>query len=140
MPDGETMQALVAGLIAGSAGGLATTAIMLVALSRDRRSIALVSGLRVSLPLLGIVIVNGMMLAWTAVGLVLGALFLRAESTRPGGWPGGDNLMFTLLVTGTIAVAYAAATYVRGRTSWPVSATAATAALTLGWLLPALAA
>lgn len=139
MPDSDTMQALVAGLIAGTAGGMATTAIMLVAISRDARWIALVPNLRVSLPLLGVVIVNGMMLAWTAIGLVLGALYLRAESTRPDGGLGSPNLVFTLLVAGAVAVAYLAATYVRGRATWPTAATAATAVVTLGWLLPALA-
>lgn len=139
MPDGDTMQALVAGLIAGAAGGLTTTAIMLVAISRDARWIALASNVRISLPLLGVVIVNGLMLGWTAVGLVLGALFLRAESTRPAGGLGSANLAFTLLVTAAVAVAYLAATYVRGRATWPLAATAATAAVTLGWLLPALA-
>ena len=139
MPDAETMRALFSGLVAGAIVAFATTAIALVAIARDPRWIALASTVRVPLPLAGVVVVNGMMLGWTLVGLVLGAFYLAAEGSVPAGGLGTTNLLFTSLVAGAVALVLAAGTYIRGRLTWPMWSTALIAALSLGWLLPNLA-
>ncbi|HJM89907.1 MAG TPA: hypothetical protein QF624_09860 [Dehalococcoidia bacterium] len=137
MPDGETMQALVAGLIAGAACSFATTTILLIALSRDPRWLGRAPNLHVPLPLLGVVIVNGMMLGWTALGLVLGALYL---GTADGDADGGSDLLFGVVVSGAIVVVLGAGSYIRGRVTWPMLATALSAMLSFAVVLPLLAA
>ncbi len=139
MPDEQTLRALLAGLLSGAVVAFATTAIALVAIARDARWIAIASSVRVPLPLAGVVVVNGMLLAWTAAGLVLGALYLGAESSRPAGGLGSTNVLFSSLVAGAVLLALAAAAYVRGRLTWPMWSTALVAAASLGWLLPNLA-
>lgn len=133
------MRALVAGLIAGAAAALATTAIVLIALTRDPRWLGRAPNLRVPLPLLGVAFVNGLMLAWTALGLVLGALYLRAESSWPGGGVASANQFFTLLVCGAVLALLLAAAFVRGRLTPPMWWTALVAMAAFGWLLPGLA-
>ncbi len=144
MPDAETARALLSGLIAGTAAAFATTAIALVALVHDERwrgvaPSGLPGGGRVPLPLLGVVFVNGLMLAWTALGLVLGAAYLRAEATHPAGGLGSPNRLFTLLVVGAVVLLLFATGYVRGRLTRPMWSTALVAVLAFGWLLPGLA-
>ena len=139
MPDEQTMRALFSGLVAGMIVAFATTAIILIAISRDPRWIARAANLRVPLPLAGIVVVNGMMLGWTLVGLVLGALYLLAEEHRPAGGLASTNVLFSALVAGVVLLALGIAFYVRGRLTWPVWSTALVAAASLGWLLPNLA-
>lgn len=139
MPDPTTMQALVAGLIAGAAVAFASTAIVLVALARSTWWTRLPARQRVPLPLLGVVFVNGLMLAWTLLGLVLGAGYLRAATVAPGAGLGSPNMRFTVLVAGTILVALALAAFVRRRVTWPVWWTAGVAVAAFGWLLPLLA-
>jgi hypothetical protein len=138
MPDVRVMQALLAGLIAGVAVALATTAIALVALARSPGWVQRSQNLKVPLPLVGIAFVNGLLLWWTALGLVLGALLLRFDSDRPGGGLGSPNLWFTLVVLGLILASLGLAWFVRGRVAWPVAASAAVAAAAYGWLLPVL--
>ena len=139
MPDGETMRALFSGLVAGAIVAFTTTAIALIAIARDPRWILLASTVRVPLPLAGVVVVNGMMLGCTMVGLVLGAFYLAAEGSVPAGGVGTTNLLFTSLVSGAVALVLAAGIYIRGRLTWPMWSTALVAALSLGWLLPNLA-
>lgn len=139
MPDEETLRALFSGMVSGAIVAFATTAIALIAMARNPRWIAMASTVRVPLPLAGVVVVNGMMLAWTLVGLVLGALYLAAESSRPAGGLASTNVLFTSLVAGAIVLALAAGTYIRGRLTWPMWSTALVAAASLGWLLPNLA-
>ena len=144
MPDAESARALLSGLIAGMAAAFATTAIALVALAHDERWRRIVpSSLagrgRVPLPLLGVVFVNGLMLAWTALGLVLGAAYLRAEATHPAGGLGSPNRLFTLVVAGAVVLLLFGAGYVRGRLTRPMWSTAVVAVLAFGWLLPGLA-
>jgi hypothetical protein len=136
VPEARVLEALLAGLIAGAAVAFGTTAIALVAIAGDERWVRRPPNLRVSLPLLGVVFVNAMMLAWTALGLVLGAALLRVEDGRPAGGLGSPNAAFTLAVGGSVLVALALGTFVRGKVTWPMAATAALAAGAYGWLLP----
>ncbi len=137
MPSAEAMRALVAGLIAGSATAFACTTIVLVMLWRDptwfRR--APQPG-RVSLPLVGVVAMNGFLLGWTALGLLLGGALRFIEVSRPAEGLGSPNVAFTLAVVGAAALLLLVLTFVRGRYSWPLTAMAAAAALSFGWLLP----
>jgi len=139
MPDADTARALLAGLIAGAAASFATTAIALTALVRDQRWQRLTQNLRVPLPLVGVVFVNGLMLAWTALGLLLGAAYLRTESAHPAGGLGSQNRLFTLLLAGAVALLLLGAGYVRGRLTAPMWGTALVALAAFGWLLPGLA-
>lgn len=139
MPDPETARALLAGLIAGAATAFATTAIALIAIARDERWHARTASVRVPLPLLGVVFVNGLMLGWTLLGLVLGAAYLRAEDAYPAGGVGSTNRLFTLLIAGAVAVLLLGVAFIRGRLTRPMWATAIVALLAFGWLLPGLA-
>ena len=126
----EAGRALLAGFIAGAAAAFATTAIALLSMSRSPQWQVRATGVeRVSLPLLGVALVNGLLLGSTLLGLMLGAAYLGVE----------DRLRFALLVLAAVAVALAAATYVRGRLTAPMWGTALAAALAFGLLLPALA-
>ena len=139
MPDADTARALLAGAIAGAAGALASTAIAVIAIVRDERWYLRPQSLRVPLPLLGVVFVNALMLAWTALGLLLGAAYLRVGASHAAGGPGSPNWLFTLLVGGAVLLLLLSAGYVRGRLTTPMWATALVAAAAFGWLLPALA-
>ena len=139
MPDAETLRALLAGLIAGAVVAFAVTAVGMIAIARDRRWLGRAPNLRLPLPLLGVVLVNGLMLGCTALGLALGALYLRAEATHPAGGLASPNRLFTLLVVGAVLVVAAGAGYVRGRVTRPLWLTALIVVLAYGWLLPALA-
>lgn len=133
------MQALVAGFIAGAAAAFASTAVTLVAMSRGNWWRRLPERQRIPLPLMGVVFVNALMLAWTLLGLVLGAAYLRATSVAPGAGLGSPNVRFTLAVASVILVALVLAAFVRRRVTWPMWWTAATALAAFGWLLPVLA-
>jgi hypothetical protein len=135
----ETARALLAGFVSGAAVALATTFLGMVVLARSTVWRRLPQNRRVPLPLMGVVFVNLLILSWTALGLLLGAAFLRAESDHPAGALLSANWLFTLLVTMGVATAIGAAFVVRGRLEWPVWATAAMAVLAFGWMLPALA-
>ncbi|MEZ4501153.1 MAG: hypothetical protein R3C39_00800 [Dehalococcoidia bacterium] len=138
MPDDRVLQALLAGLIAGAAVAFATTAIALVALSRSPSWIGRSQNLKVPMPLVGVAFVNGLMLWWTALGLVLGAVLLRFDSDRPGAGLGSPNAWFTAVIVGLVLASMGLAWFVRGRPAWPLTASAVVAALSFGWLLPVL--
>lgn len=128
------MRALVAGFISGAAAAFATTGVALYSMSRNaewwvhaRERVAGAS--KVPLPLLGIVIVNAMMLAWTMLGLILGAAFLSLD----------DPDAFRLYVNIALLLALIAAGFVRGRMTRAMWVTALVAALAYGVLLPLLA-
>jgi hypothetical protein len=135
----ETARALLAGFICGAAVAFATTFLGMVVLARSTVWQRLPQNRRVPLPLMGVVFVNGLILGWTALGLVLGAAYLRAESDHPAGALLSANWLFTLLVTMGVGTAIGAAFVVRGRLEWPLWATAAMAVVAFGWVLPALA-
>lgn len=123
--DFEVVQALLAGWISGAAVAFATTAIVLVVLSRDEGWRARFVRTTVRLPLMGIVVINGMMLVWTLVGLMLGALTLWTD--QPG---------FTVAVTAMLALALLVWITVVGRPGWAVLSTVAVALAAFGGLLP----
>ena len=130
----EAARALVAGFISGAAAALASTGIALFSMSRNAewwvRARERVAGARsVPLPLLGVVIVNAMMLAWTLLGLVLGAAYLSLD----------DPARFRLFLNVAVLVALIAAGFVRGRMTRTMWVTALVAALAYGVLLPLLA-
>ena len=128
------MRALVAGFISGAAAAFATTGIALFSMSRNaawwvraRERVAGASS--VPLPLLGIVIVNAMMLAWTMLGLIFGAAYYSLD----------DPDRFRLFANIAILAALIAAGFVRGRMTRTMWVTALVAALAYGVLLPLLA-
>lgn len=135
----ETLRALLAGFISGAAGAFATTTVLLVMLSRSTVWQRLPENRRIPMPLVGVVFVNLLMLTWTAAGLLLGAVYLRAESERPGGAFLTPNWTFTALVGGLIVVALAAASVVRGRVGRTPPLVATIAIIAFGWMLPGLA-
>ncbi len=135
----ETARALLAGFISGAAVAFATTFMTLIVLSRSAVWQRLPQNRRVPMPLMGVVFVNLLMLGWTALGLILGAVYLRAESERPEGALLSSNWLFTLLVCGLVASVLVVSAVVRGRVGWPAWSVAGMSVLAFGWMLPALA-
>ncbi len=136
----EVLRALLAGLIAGFTTALACTTIVLLVLWRDRSWFERVPQTAVPLPVVGVVAMNGFILGWTLLGLVLGAAFIRMEVARPSGGLGSPNLAFTLAVLAATAGALGIASFVRARITWPAVAVSVSAGVAFGWLLPWLAA
>ena len=119
--DAEAARALVAGFISGAAAAFATTGIALVSMSRNAEWWVQAR--------LGVVVVNAMMLAWTLLGLVLGAAYLSLD----------DPARFRFFVNIALLLALIAAGFVRGRMTRAMWSTALVAALAYGVLLPLLA-
>jgi hypothetical protein len=136
MPPADVMQALVAGLIVGAVVAFGSTSIVLAALWHNPRWLARTPNLRVPLPFVGVVLVNGFLLGWTTLGLVLGAALHAIEGARPAGGLGSPNGAFTAGVVAATAALVAALTVVRGRPGWPLTSMALLALLSFGWLLP----
>lgn len=130
------MQALLGGLIAGSVMAFGSTAIAIVALWRSPGWLSRAPNLRIPLPLVGVALVNGFLLGWTALGLVLGGALPALEAARPAAGLGSPNAAFTVGVLAVVLAAFAAAAVVRGRPGWPATSMALLAALSFGWLLP----
>ncbi len=89
--DPEVARPLLAGWIAGAIVGLADTALLLLVLAHDATWPARLPGLRLSLPIFGVVAVNALLIGWTLVGIVLGAIYLGAPMPAfslavGGGW------------------------------------------------------
>lgn len=135
----ETARALLAGFITGAAVAFATTFLSMLVLARSTVWQRLPQNRRVSLPLMGVVFVNLLMLVWTALGLLLGAAFLRVESERPDGALLSENWLFTLIVAILAGSALVVVLIVRGRLEWPAWATTLIATAAFGWMLPGLA-
>jgi len=135
----ETARALLAGFISGAAAAFVSTFLILVLISRDPAWQRLPQNRRVPMPLVGVVFVNLMMLLWTAAGLILGAIYLRAESERPDAFLLTPNWTFTVGVTVAIAVALATAAVIRGRIGTTAPLVALIAHLAFAWMLPNLA-
>ncbi len=132
--DAETLRALFAGFVAGAAAAFVTAALALRSMSRDASWLARwrrrAAAERTPLPLLGVLLVNGLLLGWTLLGLLLGAAYLAV----------GDPLRFGAIAHAAALAALVAAGWVRRRVTAPMWAAALTAALAFGALLPALAA
>ena len=135
----DTIRALVVGFGAGVACALVTTPIAMIVLARQPFWTALPEQRRIPLPLMGVVFVNALMLLWTLLGLVLGALFLLAESRLPADGLGSENRAFTLGVLAVCAAVLAAGTIVLGRLPWWAWASTGLAVVIFGWGLPNLA-
>lgn len=131
--DAETARALFAGFTAGAAAAFVTAALALRSMSRDASWLArwrrTAAAGRTPLPLLGVLLVNGLLLGWTLLGLLLGAAYLGV----------GDPLRFGAIVHAAALAALVAAGFVRRRVTASMWAAALTAALAFGALLPALA-
>ncbi len=78
-------------------------------------------------------------LAWTLVGLLLGALYRAARLNLAGGGLGSPNWPFTLAILLATVVSLAIAYYAWRRLRWPVALTAAAFAGMFGWGMPHLA-
>ena len=139
LPDAGTLRVLLAGFIAGMAGAFATSAIALIAIARDERWRAVRPAVAVPLPALGVIFVNALMLAWTLLGLLLGAVYLRARSDDMNAVFGSPHALFTAVIVAAVVALLLAGVYVRGRITWPMGATAVVAVASFGWLLPGLA-
>ena len=100
--DPDAARALLAGFIAGAAAAFATTAIALVAVTRSPRWQARL-GAAPRLPLLGVVLANALFLAWSLLGLVLGAVFIGVEDRHPRGRAGDRQLAVQRARAGTDA-------------------------------------
>ena len=130
----EAGRALLAGFVAGAAAAFATSAIVLIGMSRDdawkaRWRARLAGAERLPAPLLGVALVNGLLLGWTLLGLLLGAAYAGM----------GDPLRFGAVAHALALAALVAAGVVRGRVTAPMWGAALAAALAFGVLLPALA-
>ena len=73
----DAAQTLLAGWLAGAIVGLGDTALLLVLLARHPSWAARLPAFRVRLPILGILVANGLVIGWTLVGLLMGALALK---------------------------------------------------------------
>ncbi|MCC6236931.1 MAG: hypothetical protein IT299_05070 [Dehalococcoidia bacterium] len=139
MPPDDVMQALVAGLIAGSTTAFACTTVLLVALRRGALVFGRMPAVGIPMPLVGMALMNGFLLGWTALGLALGAAAHALEGSRPADGLASPNLLFTSVVIGSVGMLLGVAAFVRGRLGWPVLAMAGSAVVAFGWLLPWLA-
>jgi len=128
VPDGDTARALLAGWISGAAVAFVTTALTLFAVAKDEAWSQRLNRARLRLPLLGVLVVNALMLFWTLVGLMLGAIYL-----------GVDQPAFSLTLVAVLGLALLLFSAVRGRPGWLTWSTLAVALLSYAGLLPALA-
>ena len=135
------MRALLAGWVTGAAVSFISTAVLLVALVRARaRGVQWLTGWeRVRPALVGIVFVNGMLVLWTLLGLLLGALYLWARAHRPAPGLLSPNAAFTVTVVGMLLVSLGLVWFVWRRVGWPVWSISVCAAAAFGWVLPNLA-
>ena len=135
-------RALLAGLICGVAMALALTAMLLIMLTRSASWTARAeraAGARLSAPILGIVFANALLVFWTLVGLLLGALYPVIDERRAGGGLLSENLAFTAFVSALFGGFAGAAWVIRGRVGTLGWITSGLAALIFGWALPLMA-
>jgi hypothetical protein len=140
--DVDALRAVVAGFVSGVAAAFATTAVALYAFAQEVRAgrpLPLPGWERVRPALLGLMFVNGLMLVWSALGLLLGAAYVRAEAARPASGLGSPNVLFTVLIVAGTGVVLTIVWYVLRRIHWTAWATACVAVVSFGWLLPNLA-
>ena len=128
MPEGDTAATLLAGWVSGAVVAFVTTALVLLAVARDPAWSARLNRTRLRLPLVGIVVVNAMMLFWTIVGLILGAVHL-----------GVDQPAFSITIVVVIALGLVLFSAIRGMPGWLTWSTVVVAIVSFAGLLPALA-
>ncbi len=80
--DPDVLRPLLAGWIIGAALGLLETALVVIAVARSPGWPEQLSSFRVSIPVFTIAIVNAMLIGWTLVGLVMGALWIVVPMPR----------------------------------------------------------
>ncbi len=136
-----TVRALIAGWVSGAAVAFVSTGVLLVALVQARaRGVQWLTGWEQVRPaLVGILFVNGMMLLWTLLGLVLGAAYLQARALRPEPGLLSPNFAFTATVAGLLLVSLGLVWFVFRRLAWPVWSIGLAATAAFGWMLPNLA-
>ena len=101
--DPDIVRPLLAGWILGAAIGLIETARVVIAVARSPRWPEQLSYFRVSIPAFTIAAANGMLIGWTLVGLLFGAISIVVPM------PNFSAAVF--VVFGGVAVLYS---YVRG--------------------------
>lgn len=100
--DPAILRPLLAGWITGAAVGLASTAIVVIAVVRSRRWPRQFARLRISIVAFAIAAANGMVIGWTLIGLLAGAAWIASPARFP-------------LLAGAVGLAFAALyAYVRG--------------------------
>jgi hypothetical protein len=125
----EVGRTLLAGFISGAIAAFASSIIVLVSISRSADwHIRAARVKRVSLPFLGVVLVNGLLLGWTLLGLVLGMIYVGIA----------DPLRFGTAVSMVTLLALLAAGFICRRITAPMWGTALMAAVIFGVLFPAL--
>ncbi|MGE3858062.1 MAG: hypothetical protein AB7G21_13980 [Dehalococcoidia bacterium] len=101
--DPEVAGPLLAGWIVGAAVGLADTAILVIAVARSSHWPSQFSHFRVSMPAFAIAAANAMVIGWTLVGLLFGAMWIAVP--MPG---------YSIGVGGAFAVLGVLYAYIRG--------------------------
>lgn len=101
--DPDIVRPLLAGWILGAALGLIETALVVIAVARSPRWPEQLSYVRVSLPAFMIAAANGMLIGWTLIGLLFGAISIVA--------PMPNFSVAVIIVFGGVALLYS---YVRG--------------------------
>ena len=129
MSDNETVRALIAGWFSGVGVAFITMALLLIVLVRDPKWRARVARSNLKLPLVGVIALNALMLFWTLVGLVFGALYL-----------GLGQPTFSITVSIITLIATGGCFFVRGVLDWTTHIVLLTPLILFGGLLPALAA
>lgn len=130
--DPAVARPLLAGWISGAMVGLVHAALVVIAVARSPRWPDLLSNLRVSLPAFAIVAINAMLIGWTLVGLVLGAIWIVVPMPR-------FSIAIVLVAGGALGLyAFVRGTGRRGETMLVV-ACGAVAAVVFAGVLPALA-
>jgi hypothetical protein len=129
-----------AGFIVGYALALVSTPILAMSLLKLRAESAVLARLfpaGTSATGLAVILHGGLMLTWTALGMLLGLLLLAMEGE--GSALGSPNAPFTLFVFGSV-LAIVAPMFVLARPLRPLFAANAIAAVAgFGWLMPYMA-
>lgn len=80
--DPDILRPLLAGWIIGAAIGLLETALVVIAVARSPRWPDQLSYFRVSIPAFTIAMANAMLIGWTLIGLLMGALWIAVPMPR----------------------------------------------------------
>lgn len=139
MLDYHPGRALLAGMISGTAMSFLITGFATVVLIRNQQLHQVLQKVRIPLPLIGIVLANGLILGGTMLGLLLGFVYIKVKETHPESGLGSPNQFFTLGVIIVVTLLLLSASYVRRRLTVSMCGSALIVIMTFGWLLPTLA-